>query len=71
MIDPQDAPYIKCAECGGEVYKYGDMFTWFNKKGVETLICGDCLKEHLHDVSLYEAAELLGSRLVKLDEVIK
>lgn len=68
--DPQNAPYIKCAECGAEVYENGKLYTWERqlKKPIdnkffteEVLICGECLLEHLREVSITQAAELLGS----------
>lgn len=65
--DPMNAPYIRCAECQGEVYEHGDMYEWVDRHYI-TLICGDCLMEHLRELSIDEAAELLGARKYTVGE---
>ena len=72
--DPMNARCLRCAECGGECYEYGEMYTW-TKRGFsgleETLICPECLEEHILALSTREKAELAGSRRVIVGEAFR
>ena len=64
MNDTQDAPFICCAECKGEVYQYGILYTWtkqVNGEPVTALVCESCFEELFNDQGTDEKAALIGS----------
>lgn len=58
----------RCGRCSAQFYDGDDAYTWMEGNANEILVCEDCFDELVDALSRTELAELLGSRVLTVDD---